>query len=79
MKLEEVLPLLKDGYKIRRRYTQWRDFYGFLSISEFTNEIVSDNVIDDTYKITKKDLIVDDWELIEDNEVVNSLYLTIRF
>ena len=66
MKFEEVLPLLKDGYKIRRKDIFWKDYYGFLSIiEEEENKIVSDNLIDDTYEITEKDLIADDWEVVE--------------
>lgn len=66
MKFEDALSLLKDGYKIRRKDIFWKDYYGFLSIiEEEENKIVSDNLIDDTYEITEKDLIADDWEVVE--------------
>lgn len=69
MKFEEILPLLKDGYKIRRKDTGWKNYYGFLFINETENKIFSDNVSNDDYKITKEDLIEDDWELIEAHKV----------
>ena len=66
MKFTEVLPALKEGKKIRRKDIFWKDYYGFLSIiEEVENKIVSDNLIDDTYEITEKDLIADDWEVVK--------------
>lgn len=71
MKFEEVLPALREGKKIRRKDIFWKDYYGFLSIiEEEENKIVSDNVIDDTYEITEKDLIADDWEIVKEKKKV---------
>lgn len=68
MKFEEVLPALREGKKIRREDTVWQNYYGFLFISETENEIISDNVWDYDYTITKEDLNADDWEIVKEEK-----------
>lgn len=76
MKFEEVLPALREGKKIRRKDIIWQNYYGFLFISETENKIFSDNVVNDDYRITKKDLCTDDWEIIEKKKKVKLRDLT---
>ena len=76
MKFEEVLPALREGKKIRREDTVWKNYYGFLFISETEDKIFSDNVVNDNYRIAKKDLNSDDWEIVEEPKKVKLRDLT---
>ena len=76
MKFEEVLPALRVGKKIRRGDIVWQNYYGFLFISETENKISSDNVRNDDYKIIAKDLIADDWEIVEEPKKIKLRDLT---
>ena len=66
MKFEEVLPLLKDGWKIRRKWWRNKDYISRNSLYTF-GEIV--NEINEIYALTINDLCADDWELVEDHKV----------
>ena len=70
MKFEEVLPALREGKKIRRKDIVWRNYYGFLFISETENKIFSDNVDNYDYKIIKEDLLAEDWEIVKEKKKV---------
>lgn len=77
MRFEEVLPALREGKKIRRGGIVWRNYYGFLFISETENKISSDSVVENCgYKITKDDLKADDWEIIKEKKKVKLRDLT---
>lgn len=76
MKFEEVLPALREGKKIRREDTVWKNYYGFLFISETENKIFSDNVVNDNYRITKEDLKSDDWKIVQEKKKVKLRDLT---
>lgn len=64
MRFEEVLPALRTGKKIRRKDIVWENYYGFLFVIENQNKIFSDSALNDDYKLTKEDLLVDDWEIV---------------
>lgn len=70
MKFEEVLPLLKSGRKIRRKDELWKKYYGSLFISETKDDILTESEIIDYYKITKEDLLTDDWEIVKEKHTV---------
>lgn len=76
MKFEEVLTALREGKKIRRKDIVWKNYYGFLFISETENKIFSDNVDNCNYKITKEDLEADNWEIVEEIKKVKLRDLT---
>lgn len=64
MKFEEILPALREGKKIKRKDIVWKNYFGFLFISDTENEIFSDSV-GYYYEITKSDLNADDWEVVK--------------
>lgn len=76
MKFEEILPALIEGKKVRRKNKIWQNNYGFLFISEKDDTIFSDNPINWFYKITKEDLLVNDWEVVEEPKKVKLRDLT---
>ena len=76
MKLEEVLPALREGKKIRRKDIVWGNFYGVLFISETGDKIFSDNVDNCDYKILKEDLLAEDWEIVKELKKVKLRDLT---
>ena len=66
MKFEEVLPALREGKKIRRKNIVWKNYYGYLFVIENKDKIFSDSAGNDDYKLTKEDLLVDDWEIVKE-------------
>ena len=66
MRFEEVLPLLKEGWKIRRKWWRNKDYISRNSLYTF-GEIV--NEINEIYALTINDLCADDWELVEAHKV----------
>lgn len=65
MTFEEVLPALREEKRVRRKDKVWQNFYGFIFIKEQANNIFSDSVESwREYKLTKEDLLADDWEIM---------------
>ena len=76
MRFEEVLPALRTGKKIRRKDIVWQNYYGFLFISKTENKIYSNNIVYCDYRLTKKDLNANDWEIVKEIKKVKLRDLT---
>ena len=68
MKFEQVLPLLKQGKKLRRKY--WKDV--FIQIyhddtGELTNEFIVMTRRDEKFvmEISTESILAEDWEVID--------------
>lgn len=70
MKFEEVLPALREGKRIKRKDVVWQNYYGFLFIGKTENKIFSDSVGNNDYKLTKEDLLANDWEIVKEPKKV---------
>ena len=63
MKFEEIIPALKDGKKIKRKWWRDRDYIRADLIFSFGQVI---NEINEIYALTIWDLEADDWETVEE-------------
>ena len=82
MKLEEVLPALREGKKIRRKDIVWENNYGFIFIKNGKiifikgNEIIFNSFTNNKYVLDKEDLNANDWEIIDEKKIVKLRDLT---
>ena len=82
MKLEEVLPALRKGKKIRRADVNWQNDYGFIFIKNGKiifikgSEIIFNSKKKKKYVIDEEDLNADDWEIVKETKKVKLRDLT---
>ena len=67
MKLEDVLPALKEGKKIKRTNTIWCMCFGCLQLIENRLYDLRENWVE---KIDVEDLLADDWEIVKEKKKV---------
>ena len=78
MRFEEVLPLLKDGKKIRRVDKDWQNIFGYVFYNKKQIDLLYSKIEGkkQRYLFNGTDLSVDDWEIVEEKKKVKLRDLT---
>ena len=78
MRFEEVLPLLKDGKKIRRVDKDWQNIFGYVFYNKKQIDLLYSKIEGkkQRYLFNGTDLSVDDWEIVKETKKVKLRDLT---
>ena len=75
MKLEEALPALREGKKIRRKDPSWINFYDCIYVN-CVGKVMPNRAYFEDYTLDTEDLDADDWEIVEETKKVKLRDLT---